>query len=99
MKTDMKATVLDLCEFLEHSLDEEQIGRLCDHVRFENMKKNPNAKPIVGLQRKPGESFQRKGEVGDWKNYFDSEKSEDFNKWVLEQISGTGLEQVAHFQL
>ena len=63
------------------------------------MKENPNAKPIAGVQRKPEENFQRKGEIGDWKNYFDEEKSRSWNQWIFEHILGTGLEEVDHFQL
>ena len=99
MKTDMRSTVDELSGFLDHSLDNDQISRLCEHVKFENMKENPHAKPIAGLQRRPEESFQRKGEIGDWRNYFDKERSESLNQWILEHISGTGLEEIAHFQL
>jgi len=34
----------------------------------------------------------RKGVVGDWKNYFTPEMNERFEKEVLANLKGTGLE-------
>ena len=44
-------------------------------------------------------NFMRKGQVGDWKNYFDPEKNKEWNAWIARNISGTDMEQLDHFQI
>ena len=44
-------------------------------------------------------NFMRKGQVGDWKNYFDPEKNKEWNAWIAKNISGTDMEQLDHFQI
>ncbi|XP_063703584.1 sulfotransferase 1A1-like [Culicoides brevitarsis] len=41
MKKDLKSTLLDLCNFFNKSLSNDQIEKLLHHLSFENMKKNP----------------------------------------------------------
>ena len=56
------------------------------------MKKNA-ASFSVPLSTKDGGSFLlRRGEVGDWKNYFTPELNEIFEKKVLDKLKGSGLE-------
>ena len=44
----------------------------------------------------PEKQFLRKGEIGDWKNYFDKERNEKWEEWIAENIKGTGLEEIDH---
>ena len=44
MKKDQWGVINDLCEFLNHPLSDEKKDALVDHVKFENMSKNPAAK-------------------------------------------------------
>ena len=60
------------------------------------MKKNPNANPSVIMNLPPEKQFLRKGEIGDWKNYFDKERNEKWEEWIAENIKGTGLEEIDH---
>ena len=61
------------------------------------MKQNKWADPSYGLS--PVDlQFMRKGQVGDWKNYFDGEKNEKWHKWIADNIKGTGLEELDHFK-
>ena len=54
------------------------------------MKKNAAS---YAIKNKEGEtSLLRKGEVGDWKNYFTPELNERFEKEVLAKLKGSGLE-------
>ena len=99
MKKDQRAAIDDLCEFLDHPLTEDQKGRLCNHVKFENMKNNPNTNSSVANKDIPAEKqFIRKGQVGDWRNHFDKEKNQKWDKWIETNIKGTGLENIAHFR-
>jgi hypothetical protein len=35
--------------------------------------------------------FFRKGEVGDWKNYFSGEKLVEWDEWIKNNLEGTDL--------
>ncbi len=35
--------------------------------------------------------FFRKGEVGDWKNYFTGEKLEEWDEWIQKNLEGTDI--------
>ena len=96
MKKDHMRTIRDLCTFLEHPLSEEQMARLAEYLQFENMKKNPNCNPTAGLKWRSVE-FMRKGEVGDWRNYFSEEMEKKWNDWIEENVHGSGLEFIKKF--
>ena len=98
MKRDQKAVIEELCDFLQHPLTEDLVDRLCDHVKFENLKKNPYVNPSASNEfpSKDKKNFMRKGEVGDWKNYFDNERNQKWKQWIEENTRGTGLENVEH---
>ena len=69
MKKDQRKVVEDLSAFLNHPLTVSQKDSLVHHIAFEDMKANPNANPLEGMQRESGpmqraETFFRKGEVG-----------------------------------
>ena len=88
MKRDLPAVIQELCSFLQHPLSEDQIEKLADYVKFENMKKNPNSNPTAGRQMARGKTdFVRKGKVGDWRNYFDEERREKWDQWIQDNIS------------
>ena len=36
--------------------------------------------------------FFRKGEVGDWKNYFTGTKLDDWNTWIKRELEGTDIQ-------
>jgi len=99
MKVNQIGIIEDLCSFLQHPLSAEQVETLADHVKFNNMKKNPNTNPTAGVELPPGQQgFIRKGEVGDWRNHFSAEQSESWDEWIKDQITGTGLEDLQIFK-
>ena len=51
-----------------------------------------NLKSYLLCETEDGPKFLRKGEVGDWKNFFTPEQSERFDKELLAKLDGTGLE-------
>ena len=61
------------------------------------MKKNPNINPLSGIEGN-GKGFCRKGIVGDWKNHFDEEMKSKWDKWMQENISLMGLENIRFIQ-
>lgn len=100
MKKDLKASIRQVAAFLGKDLTEEQVAALDDHLSFNSMKKNPalNLEPILVMMEKPSldktnpnETFIRKGQVGDWKNYMSQELSAKFDAFTEDNIKGTGL--------
>ena len=69
MKKDQRKVIKDLSVFLKHPLTSSQMDSLEDHLKFENMKANPNANPMVGMEMESAGNFFRKGEV---KSFFQS---------------------------
>ena len=63
MKKDQRKIVEDLSNFLDHPLTPSQMDSLVDHVKFESMKANPNANPMVGMEIESAGNFFRKGEA------------------------------------
>lgn len=97
MKHDLVATVKKCAAFMEvKDLTEKDIIKLCDHLNFEKMQKNPavNLEPLLNFndnETKPGMKFIRKGQIGDWKNYMSPEISERFDEWIKRNSKDTGL--------
>jgi len=92
MKKDQKSVIQGLCKFLDQPLTEEKVNELVESLKFENFKKNPsvNMEAADPNQGKKG-TFIRKGIVGDWKNHFDEETDQQWDKWIQENIEGTDL--------
>jgi len=92
-KENARGILKDISAFLEHPLSEEDIEMIERKNSFENMKKNPNANPLSGIKG-DGKGFQRKGIVGDWKNHFDEEMESMWDKYIEDNVSAFGLEEI-----
>ncbi|KAM3269294.1 cytosolic sulfotransferase 12-like [Capsicum chacoense] len=96
IKKQPKIQLKRLAEFLdcpfsveeENSRVAEEILRMCSFENLSNLEVNINGKFSTGEANK---SFFRKGEVGDWKNYFTIEMSEKFNHVIEQKFQGSGL--------
>jgi len=64
-----------------------------EHLKFDNMKSNASVNPTIMLDIKNGGNFIRKGQVGDWKNFFTPEKANEWLEWIRKNTEGTGLEE------
>ena len=53
---------------------------------------------VCALDMPSEKHFLRRGEVGDWKNFFDNDRNEKWNKWILENIKGSGFEELEYFK-
>ena len=38
--------------------------------------------------------FFRKGQIGDWKNYFTGQKLEEWDAWIKQNLEGTDIKMV-----
>ena len=69
-------------------MSEEQVQKLVDHCNIDKFKKNDavNMKPPMGTvpdEVRENFNFIRKGQVGDWTNYFKDESSlSQFDQWI-----------------
>ena len=73
-----------------------QILTLDDHLYIGNLRKHGSEAMSGGdeAMKKTMLQFFRKGQIGDWKNYFEGEKLEDWNNWIQENLEGTNIEMV-----
>ena len=73
----------------------QQVHQLADHLNFKNMKANPSVNKEDYKQSWTGPSndatFLRKGEVGNWKQYFSPELNEKVDKWITDHLKGSDL--------
>ncbi|XP_047255439.1 cytosolic sulfotransferase 12 isoform X2 [Capsicum annuum] len=97
IKAQPKIQLKRLSEFLEcpFSVEEENSGvmdeilRMCSFENLTNLEVNTNGKSsLSGTENK---IFFRKGEVGDWKNYFTTEMIEKLNHVIEQKLQGSGL--------
>ena len=83
-----------IAEFLGQELTADEATRIVSAASFENMKKNPQKNydwyKDYGIMRKDS-SFLRKGEVGDWRNYFSEEQQRRFDERTEREFAGLNL--------
>ena len=80
-----------MAEFLNLKPSEETIQRIAEQCTFKGMQKNKSSFSTFA-EWNNGPNLLRKGEIGDWKNYFTPEMNERFENEVMDKLEGTGLE-------
>ncbi|XP_065059870.1 sulfotransferase 1E1-like [Rhopilema esculentum] len=95
MKADLAGNVRRVARFLQKEMTVGQVQILVDHLSFKKMKEN-KAVNMESLREKnlltTKGDFIRKGEVGDWKNYFDDEMNKRMNEAIEKYLKPIGLE-------
>ncbi|XP_047512985.1 sulfotransferase 1C4-like [Pieris napi] len=94
MRKDLPSVVRRVSDFFGKEYNEEEIARLCDHLSFDNFKKNPSVN--YDLMKELGfmyadREFIRKGKSGGWRDYFDEEMTAEADKWIEENLRDTDL--------
>lgn len=94
MKKDLKTSVKLIAAFLEKSLTEEEIEIISNHCSFKKMSSNSKANyshwKESGMANKD-QTFMRKGEIGDWKNYFDESANKTMDDWIQKHFGDTDI--------
>ena len=90
MKTDLPKVIQDLCDFLGYELSADKISALVDHVSIANMRQI-SIEMAPPAMKEPTAKHFRKGKVGDWKNYFEGEMLEEWNKWIKGNLKDTDI--------
>jgi hypothetical protein len=90
MKMDPAATVRSIASFVNFpDVTDELIQTVVEKSSFKSMKSNELTNCTQIPQR--GEPHMRKGQVGDWKNYFTVAQSEAFDEVYEELMGDSGL--------
>ena len=87
MKKDQRGMVEQIKNHLKYEISEKQIDDLTDFMKFENYQK------ISSLNKEfKGEGkFIRKGIVGDWRNHFDDQTAQEWDRLIDEMFDKTGI--------
>lgn len=93
LQKDLPKQVGIIANFLGYQLSQESIEEIAEKCTFKNMKQDKvgaieTNKDVV---MRKGQSFYRKGIVGDWRNYFSDIQLAQFNDWCNSRLGGTGL--------
>ena len=92
MKKDHRGHVIKIAKFLSCDLSDKVIDAIVEKSTFKTMAKNINS----AMEGRPGwksdrSALLRKGEVGDWVNYFSKEQSEYVEAKSKEYLEPVGL--------
>ncbi len=92
MKHDLAAQIRRMGAFLGKELSPQAVAAIAEYGTFERMRANP----YTNRDGNPRVDFSiahpmRKGEVGDWRNYFTTEQDERFKAVWDQKMGGTGL--------
>ena len=95
MKRDLPSAVAQIATFMGYNLTGETIVKITEEATFDKMKSNPLASKRftfdATFNKDGNNTFLRKGEVGDWKNYLSEEQSAKIDALVEKHFAGTGL--------
>ncbi|XP_069810517.1 sulfotransferase 6B1-like [Dendropsophus ebraccatus] len=86
MKENLEEQVKKMCEFFGISLPEEEVKQIAEKGTFKSMKENSGKTHGVLAPL-----IFRKGEIGDWKNYFSEAQSQEVDAKFEECLAGTKL--------
>ena len=92
MKHDIYSVIAKLCDFLDKPLGEELVHKIVAHTSFDQMKNNKMANyEFCKTMDQSVSKFVRKGQIGDWVNYFSDEQAAFVDEQLLEKLQDTGL--------
>lgn len=94
MKEDLEGSIKKISEFFSLPLTEEQVKIIADKGTFKSMKEN--SKNTHGEMAK---AIFRKGDVGDWKNYFSEAQSQEMDAKFEACLAGTKLGEVLKYNI
>ena len=89
MKRDLISVIKDVANFIGYHMTELKVLQLDDHLYIDNFRKNllegfGGNHPFI-------KKFIRKGQVGDWKNYFNERNVQIWNKWIEDNLHETNI--------
>ncbi|XP_068606090.1 amine sulfotransferase-like [Brachionichthys hirsutus] len=91
MIVDLKTAVTKICTFLGKNLSEADVEKVVEKSTFKNMKEDPKANYKFQPEALLKGDFMRKGQIGDWKNYFTVAQSERVDRLLQERLGDLSL--------
>eukprot|EP00794_Sanderia_malayensis_P010227 gene10227-11276_t len=97
MKQDLQSSIKKVASFLDKELTDAQIKSLEDHLSFKSMRESSGTvedgkKLGIFVEKTEKDAhFFRKGEVGDWKNYFTEEMDKKVDDEIEKHFKDIGL--------
>ena len=93
MKQNLDEVIDKINQFLElPTLTNKQKEQIKDYLHIDNFKTNKAVnKSTLHVDKLANSQFIRKGIVGDHQNYFDEIMEKDWDEWLSEEFSGTGI--------
>ena len=93
MKKDLISVIKDVAKFIGYHMTELKVLQLDDHLYIDNFREiltegfggDPMMRKLI-----------RKGQVGQWKNYFTEENIAKWDKWIAENLDGTDIKLPKH---
>jgi Sulfotransferase domain len=98
---DLRGGIEKVARFLQKPLTDDQLTRLTEHLRFENLSKNKAVNyesfKEIGIMNRDGH-FVRKGKTGDWKNHFSPALNERIDRWIEANLQGSDLKFITELE-
>ena len=91
LKRDTSAHIRAIGEFLGRNLTPEQVDTLCQSTSIDTMRAVGKSVGSDETEKRFAEKFFRKGKVGNWTEYFEGGKLDEFNKWIENNLKGTDI--------
>lgn len=94
MKKDLHGSIQQISQFMGIELSSTVVDKIAEKSSFSSMKKDPSANYTwADHRRAPGAApFLRKGEIGNWKEYFTPEQSKTCDELYESKLKSVGLE-------
>lgn len=90
LKLDPVTSLKKLASFLEKPLPDSELPKLMDHLKFENILKNPSINFLNNSATSSKQFFIRRGEIGG-NPEITQELSEKFDEWTKKNLNGSDL--------
>ena len=92
MKHDHAGSVARLASHLDLEVDSQLINMVVTLSSFQSMTSNETTN-FDWIPQKPGKPKHfRKGDIGDWRNHFTDEQSQQMDNLVMKKLKGSGLQ-------
>ena len=91
MKKDTPGLVKEIADFLSVPLTDKQVGEVVLATSLDNMRKQAEDRAPDADFKDFATKFFRKGAIGNWKEFFQGERLEEFNKWIEENLKDSDI--------
>ena len=92
MKRDHAGSVAKIASFLDLQADPQLIDTVVSLSSFKSMTSNETTNFDWIPQREGVPTHFRKGDIGDWRNHFSAEQSQQMDRLFMEKMKDTGLQ-------